>query len=361
MNHYSRLFIDEQAIINNFNFFSKKVKDVMVPIKANAYGLGVSKIVPILLRAGCTSFAVAYIDEGVSLRNFLDSNFNIRAKIFVLNSSALDFDLCKKYHLIPVINSLEDAASCDFEACLHVDTVMNRLGIPWSDYLSNIEFLKSKKWLMVMSHLASADLQDHPSNLLQLNRTKILKENHKFSKISLSNSAGFLLGEDYHFDVVRPGIAMYGINPTFNIKNPFDFSIKVEAKVLQIIDIEAGETVGYGCTFKAGRRTKIATISMGYADGIPWQASTSNSFVMFGSKKAKIIGRVSMDLTTVDVTDIDFVKVGDFATVFSKERPFEDWSIECRTSPYDMCTKLGIRLKPHYIKQDSANIEKISA
>ena len=242
---------------------------IAATVKADAYGLGVKKVVPSLIRTGCKHFFVATTDEAIHLRKI-----NRKISIFILNGLITkDLNLIKKYNLIPVINNLEQLNKIEkfqlqrnirLNIALHFDTGMSRLGFDKNETLYLIKnkskLINLSKVSLVMSHLACADDKKSKLNKIQLEKFNIIINNFPNCLHSLSNSAGILLGKKYHFDMVRPGISLYGGNCQKNEKNFYKNVVTLNAKLIQVREIEAGDTIGYGATYKAKKKMKIGTM-----------------------------------------------------------------------------------------------------
>lgn len=279
-------------------------------VKANCYGLGMKQISPLLKKSGCKHFFVANIEEGVSLRKVLGADINI----YVLNGVFSDeTESFKEHGLVPVLNhfaqirvwqefafKLHQPLPC----FIHFDTGMNRLGMPESESANLVqEDTAGLDVLCVMSHLVSAEESDNLYNKKQLGKFTKLANKFPNAKRSLANSSGIFLGSDYQFDLVRPGAALYGINPTNEptIKNP----VQLFAPIIQLHQLASGESVGYNSTYTNStiESCSIATIPIGYADG--FLRHLSNKFAVYiNGHKAPVIGRVSMDLVSIDVSSV---------------------------------------------------------
>jgi len=354
---YSCLHIDRQALIKNFHFLGEKVGDARCAavVKADAYGLGAEPLSQSLAEQGCTVFFVAYLDEGISLRRALN---DYKATIYVLNGF---FPGCEAeflaHELIPVLTDLEQidrwrafavARAQELSAALHVDTGMHRTGIPEEqlqilrDQPQRLIGLSIK---LVMSHLACAATSDSEFNGIQRQRFLSARQCLPLAPASLVSSSGIFLGPAYHFNLVRPGMALYGLNPTPNQLNPMLPLVSLWAKIYQVQTILAGETVGYQQTYTAQKLQRVATIALGYADGLPWLMG-NQGVVSIGGYAAPLIGRVSMDLVTVDVTDIpEFLIVpGQWVELLGSANELEQWATFAQTLPYEILLSLGKRL-----------------
>ena len=322
-------------------------------VKADSYGLGAIAISLELYKAGCRHFYVATIDEGVIIREVVGS----KAQIYVLHdpceAAPEDFS---EYNLIPVLNSQADIARWSSAAertgkkqsvVLHIDTGMNRLGLSAAEVeqlINNIQTLSSLDICIVMSHLACADEPEHFKNAEQLNLfQKQTKQLGLSSLLSFANSAGIFLDSTYHFDQVRSGAALYGLNPRPTLQNPVRGTITLKARILQIRDVNAGETVGYGASYKVPALAKLATISAGYADGY-LRSLTESGMVCIGGQKCPVVGRVSMDAIVADVSAVTPVpQVGEWAEIIGQCQTVEDVALQAGTLGYEILTSLGNR------------------
>lgn len=355
-----RLTIDIGQIVANYKDLKKRSGPARTAavVKADAYGTGVARVAPALARAGADIFFVAQAHEGAGLRTLL-SRTAPQASIYVFSGVRAETveTLCR-YNLIPVLNSLAQvdlwshAAESALPAALHIDTGMNRLGLEDSevkDLGSNPERLEGIELKLIMSHLACADTPDHPLNQRQLETFTSLSAMLPPAPASLANSAGILLGTEYHFDMTRPGIGLYGGNPRPSLPNPMRAAVKLEAPVLQVRLVDSGQSVGYGASQVVERPTRIAVVSAGYADGLPL-ALGGAGHVYIAGRQARIIGRISMDLIAVDVTDIAKDVLDDDRTVeiLGDNASLETLAEEAGTTSYELLTRLGRRYTRSY-------------
>jgi alanine racemase len=344
------LHVDLDACLQNYNWFCEQSlrAQTAAAVKADAYGLGMAKIAPILQSAGCKTFFVAHLGEAVILRKILGQE----ADIYVLHGLCpADTQVFKDHNLRPVINSDNQLRSWlksgnDMPCALHIDTGINRLGIAFDKIkLSNTKNLNLS---LLMSHLACASTPDHKQNKLQLQRFKQVIEQFPDIPCSLANSAGILLGSDYHFSITRPGIGLYG-------GTPFDAGIsapqltpvaRLRAPILQIKSVKSGDAIGYGARFVTEKPMKIAIISYGYADGL-FRSVGPGANGWINGQAAPLLGRVSMDLMAVDLSNLDHqVKDNDFVEFFGYD--LNDFSRACATIPYEILTSIGNRVSRIY-------------
>jgi len=332
--------------------------DCAAVVKADCYGLGVAAIVPQLYKANCRHFYVAHASEGVAVRTALKGVEEAQAaQIYAFHGSGgVTAEELVEHKIIPVLNSLGDIDHwSDFArerarkmpAVIHIDTGMNRLG------LTSMEVGRMKnngdkmRWLdvrYVMSHLACADESGHHKNELQLMKFKYsVDQMGVAARLSFANSSGIFLGSGYHFDQVRPGCALYGINPQTGQKNHMSGVVTLKARILQIKEVPAEETVGYGASYKLSSSMKLATISAGYADGI-LRSTGENGMVYIAGQKCPLVGRVSMDTIIADVTQVkERFGVGDWAEIIGPNQPVDDLAAQAKTIGYEMLTSLGKR------------------
>jgi alanine racemase len=313
-------------------------------VKADAYGLGAGPVARALRDAGCTTFFTAHLAEGLALR----AGIGAGPDVVVLNGFPPGAD--EDAELIPVLNSLGDVAAhagIGRAAVLHLDTGMSRLGLDAREQATlavERNRLDGIALRYVMTHLACADEPYHALNEAQRSRfaeaaTRIAPGVPR----SVANSSGIFLGAGFRSDLARPGCALYGINPTPGAANPMRQVARLEAEILQIRDIAAGDTVGYGASWTATAPRRIATVAAGYADGYLRSLSGRSLGILHG-KEAPLVGRVSMDLTTFDVTDISDVRPGDRLTLIggAGNTP-DDIAARCGTIGYEILTSLGRR------------------
>ena len=366
-----RVTIDLEALAANYRLLARQAAPAAVAgvVKADAYGLGTGHVAPVLWEAGCRTFFVALPEEGITLRAILPG-----ADIFVLNGlfGPEAAPAYGKHRLLPVLGSPADlscweAFGWDGDAprpcAIHVDTGMNRLGLTTQEALAFTQenaLTGAITPRLLMSHLACADDPDHPLSRRQLESFQAVRQAFSGIDSSLANSSGTFLGADFAFDLVRPGIALYGGRPVNGAENPMNTVVTAEARVVQVRHASAGETVSYGATHTLARDTIIAVVSAGYADGYPRAGSGSgvplrqaegggHGFVH--GRKVPVLGRVTMDLTMFDVTDLgaDTVSVGDWVELFGPNIAIDDAAAAAGTISYELLTSLGKRYHRHYV------------
>ena len=329
-------------IRNNYQILSAKASPARTAavVKDNAYGLGAEHIVRTLYPT-CSAFFVAYAWEGAQIRPFAP-----KADIYVLQGiGADDLKTVKENCLIPVLSSLEDVAwwhnqgITDIKPALQIDTGLNRLGMRPAD-LHLLTSEQRRNISLFMSHLACPDTPDHPMNAYQRNIFEECRQLFPHVPLSLSASGGTLLGSEYTYDLVRIGALLYGITrPT-----PDDLGLKsaltVQARVLQTVPLNAGESISYGATFTAAHPMKIAIVSIGYGDGLFVSLSNKGRFWVDG-KSLPILGRVCMDSTICDITKAPDLRPGDLIDVLNDTYTPDDMARDAGTSAYEILSRFG--------------------
>jgi alanine racemase len=352
------LTVDLDAIIANW----RKLEKTAVPaecggvIKADAYGCGVEPVARALATAGCKTFFVATLEEARAARAAVPS-----AAIYALNGLFQNTgEAYAKIDCRPVIGDLNELAEWDVfcrrsgwngGAAIHVDTGMHRLGLTVTEAQGLIPRINAGDHgiTLLMSHLASAEQLNNPVNVRQLTAFREIASLFTGVPTSLANSSGIYLGAPFQFDLVRPGAALYGVNPTPESDNPMQPVIDLKARIVQIRNIERGETVGYGGTWTARRPTRIAIVSAGYADGYFRAASandgTRGAEVIVAGKRCPVAGRISMDLMAVDITDLpsSAVRRGHMVTLIGEGITVDELGHHFGTIGYEVLTSLGGR------------------
>ena len=352
------LTVDLDAIVANW----RKLEKMAVPaecagvIKADAYGCGLEPVARALAGAGCKTFFVATLDEARAARAALP-----QAAIYVLDGFFQNCgDAYARINARPVIGDLNELAEWDVfcrrsgwegGAGIHIDTGMNRLGLTTTEAQGIIPRINAGDHgiTLVMSHLACAEALNHPQNARQLSIFREIASLFSGVPASLANSSGVFLGAQFQFDLVRPGAALYGINPTPEADNPMQAVVDLKARIAQIRSIDKGETVGYGGTWTARRPTRLAIVSAGYADGY-FRAGSSNdgtrgAEVIVAGKRCPIAGRISMDLIAVDVTDLEknAARRGHLVTLIGEGITVDELAHHFGTIGYEVLTSLGPR------------------
>ena len=357
------LTIDLAAIVANWQALSRQLLTVecAAVVKANAYGLGLKPVVAALANAGCKTFFVADIAEARIVR--------ARAKhatIYVLHGFTLQCaDVFIELAARPVINSMTELAEWDTfvaerawqgGAALHVDTGMNRLGVSPEEAAALAPRAQTQNHgiALILSHLACADIPDHPLNAKQLKLFRELRGLYSGIPASLANSSGIFLGDAAYFDLARPGAALYGINPTPSRANPMTSVVELTGRIVQLRTVARDQTIGYGATWTARRNSRIAVVALGYANGLLRAGSAGDDHpgggAIVAGKRCPIVGRISMDLLMVDITDLSdgAVRRGDFATLIGGELSIDEVAAAAGTIGYEVLTRLGMRCHLDY-------------
>jgi alanine racemase len=352
------LTIDLDAIAANWRHLQSlaPASEVGAVVKADAYGLGADVVGPALQKAGARTFFVARLDEALALRRVLP-----QARLFVLDGLALGGAASFAAEgVAPVLNQPAEleawraqavALGRRLEAALHVDTGMSRLGFsPRQMEGVDADALGPIELAFVMSHLACADEPAHEMNLLQLERFEAVRPRLAGVRASLANSAGIFLGRAYQFDLCRPGIALWGANPTPGRPNPMQPVVRLSAPVLQVHEVDARGTVGYGATRSVPAGSRLATVPLGYADGIV-RAAGGMAKASIAGREVAIAGRISMDLITLDVTDVPAAEVppGGSVDLIWGADGLDRLAAAAGTIPYEILTRLGGRLERRYL------------
>lgn len=352
----SLLHVDLDAVAGNYRLLRSKLGMVAcgAAVKADAYGLGLAAVAPTLAAEGCRAFFVATVDEGVELRKLLPGR-EIAIMVFGGILAGTEETLAD-HRLTPIANDPGQIelwrAHCrrlgrPLDAMLHVDTGMNRLGLSPSDLdrvSATPEVFEGANWTHVISHLACADEPENPANEEQLARFEQAKARLPTMKGSFANSGGAFLGPRYYFDLARPGIALYGGNPTSNTPNPMRQTVRVLGRILQVRDVTPGMTVGYGGTYTVKRAGRVATVAAGYADGY-LRSGSGKAHVYLGQTRLPVIGRVSMDVITVDVSNVapEDALPGKFMELLGNQVTPDDAGDAAGTISYEFLTSLGRR------------------
>ncbi len=351
--------IDLGAVAENYRILCERARPAAVAaaVKANAYGLGLEPVSRALFDSGCRTFFVAHFGEALALRAAVPD-----AAIAVLHGLETDeHNEAVACRIVPVVNHLEalrawqvSARRHDRElpAFVHLDTGMTRLGLSRLEQEtlaaepSRLEGIAVMAW---MSHLACADNTLHPKTSAQRDAFEIaLKELPKASA-SLANSSGIFMGGDYLYDLVRPGAALYGINPTPDRPNPMRGVVTLRAPILQVRPVDPQMTVGYGATHTVPRRGRIATVALGYADGYH-RSLGGKAQGQIGDWLVPVVGRVSMDLVTLDISAVPESVAHPGATVdfIGDAVPVDEVAALAGTIGYEILTGLGSRIQRIY-------------
>jgi alanine racemase len=373
------LTIDLGAVVANWRLLRDRLRPgagLAAAVKADAYGLGAQEVTAALAAAGCRSFFVATIEEGIEVRAVLataTAPAGSTAAVYVLNGPLPGADeVLIAHRLTPVLNSLGDIAAWSaaarrrearLPAALHIDTGMARLGLPADELACLIrdpDRLSGIAPVLVMSHLACADQPAHPLNEEQrrafgqaLDALAPMLAPAR-PQVSFANSAGIFLGSSYHFDLARPGAALYGVQPHAGGLNPMRPVVNLRARILQVRTIAPPRTVGYGATYAVAQASRIATVAVGYADG--YLRSLSNrGRATLGAFEVPLVGRVSMDLITVDVSTVpvEIACPGAFVELIGGAQTVDAVAERAGTIGYEILTALGSRYARVYRAADA--------
>lgn len=347
----TELAIDLDAIAANWrDLRARHGGPTAAVVKADAYGLGAAAVAPRLHAAGCRQFCVAHPAEGAPLRPLLPDS-----EIIVFNGLwPGEAGFYVQHRLLPALGSLAEIAAWQAEAAregrrlpavLHVDTGMNRLGLDPGEVArlaTEPERLDGIALRYVMTHLVSAECPEERLNNVQLDRFAAACARLPPAPRSIANSSGLFLGPGFRSNLARPGAALYGVNPTPGRPHPLRVPLRLRAQVLRVREVGAGESVGYNATWVARRPSRIATISVGYADGYH-RALSGNGLACFDGEPVPLVGRVSMDLTTFDVTEQPAIGVGDWLELLGPAMPPDRVAARAGTNGYEILTALGRR------------------
>ncbi|WP_431321908.1 alanine racemase [Rhizobium sp. YTU87027] len=368
-----RLTVDLTALTENWKDMARrsgKARAAAV-VKADAYGTGIEDAGDALFMAGARDFFVATVDEGVTLRPYAPD-----ARIFVLSGIWPGTE--RRFFendLVPVISSEEQLAFWmavlaeygDYPCALHVDTGFNRLGLSVNEAIAlanDVSRPASFAPVLVMSHLACSDDHSSDMNRQQLESFRQVSAAYEGIDSSLAASAGIFLGSDYHFDLTRPGIAIYGGEAVNGMANPLRPVVTAEARVLQVRTAKADESVGYGRAMRLTRDSRLAIVSAGYADGylrsqssggVPLrQVVPQGGYGFMAGRKIPVAGRVTMDLTIFDITDLpeNAVRAGDYVELFGKNVLVDDVARSAGTIGYEILTSIGLRHERRYLYEE---------
>lgn len=353
----SILTVDLDALAANHATLRAQAGAEVAPVvKADGYGLGAGVVARRLHAEGARRFFVARASEGEALRRDLGAR---PAAVFVLDgASPKTAARLAAADLTPVLNSIDQVAAWAVQAsggptlpaALHVDTGMNRLGLTLAEAEALArapERLAGLRIAHVMSHLACADTPDHPMNARQLTAFREARALFPDATASLANSAGVFLGPDYAFDLVRPGIGLYGGGPRGRSDPRLQPVATLEAIILQVRDVRAGDTVGYGATFTAPNPMRVAVLAAGYADGL-LRAGSPGGFAAMGGRRVPLLGRISMDLIAIDVTGLP-AREGDRVQLLGPDVPIDAAAAAAGTLAYELLVRLAPRAERRWI------------
>jgi len=362
------LEIDLAGIVANWRYLAQQVAPATCAavVKADAYGLGAAAVAAALAAGGCRRFFVATLDEALALRTAITAPLEIAVLNGPAPRSTAEF---AEHGLVPVLNDpgqIEDwgragTRQTPLPAMLHVDTGMARLGLTLPEFERLADGLRCSSaicWHGVISHLACADEPAHPLNSQQRLRFATMRDRFGDIPASLAASSGIFLGREFHFDFVRPGAALYGVNPLVGAPNPMRQIVRLDARILQIREVDAGQPVGYGASHVMATPGRLATVAVGYADG--WLRSLSHrGSGRIGGVRVPMIGRVSMDLAVFDVTAVDplVARPGRFIELLGQDYGVDAAAADGHTIGYEILTALGRRYHRVYRYVASASTQ----
>jgi alanine racemase len=352
------LIVDLDAIAANWRVLARHAGGARCAavVKADGYGLGALEVSRRLRAEGCDWFFTAHLEEAIALKPAVPE-----ATVVALNGLLAGNEAATIEHrIVPTLNDLGQIALWQqaararnqrLPAIVHIDTGMNRLGLQREEVdrlAGDPDLLQGIDVVLWMSHFACADLKDHPlSGEQQIHFAQALQRLPR-APASLANSSGIFLGPPAHYDLVRPGAALYGINPTPWLANPMQPVATVTGKIVQIHKVDTGNSVGYGAEWRAQRPSRIATVAVGYADGY-LRSLQNRSFVSLAGARLPVIGRISMDLITIDITDAAVaVAPGIEVELLGSAIGIDELGEQARTIGYEILTQLGRRYHRRY-------------
>jgi alanine racemase len=348
------LDIDLAGIAANWRYLAGLVEPAgcAAVVKADAYGLGAAPVSSVVAEAGCRLFFVASIEEGIALRRVLPEPIEIAVLNGLLPGSAEEF---LEHRLVPLLNDPGQIAGWQavanrrgrLPAMLQLDTGMARLGLTAREFdgLADEPLRSSSiEWRALVSHLSCSDTPEHPLNEIQRARFAAARRRLADLPASLAASSGIFLGPAFHFDLVRPGAALYGVNPQPGRPNPMRQIVRLKARILQVREVDRHQPVGYGAVHIMNSPGRLATVAVGYADG--WLRSLSGrGSGRLGGERVPLLGRVSMDLAVFDVSGVDpaLARPGDFIELLDEDYGVDAAAADAGTIGYEMLTALGRR------------------
>ncbi|MDR2646345.1 MAG: alanine racemase [Holosporaceae bacterium] len=353
--------INLDNIAKNYATIKKELPDktkIMAIVKADSYGFGAVRVGRRLCREGCNAFFVTTIEEGIDLRKSLPKNAQIYILSGLLKGSE---DLLTQYALTPVLNNLyqsnlwiEHAKKLNkkLDAIVHVDTGISRNGYSYRNMEEDLRDVKDcLNIILIMSHLACADIPDHPLNKIQLDRFRRVLQYFGNSRGCLAATEGIFLGREYFFDAVRPGKALYGFSVRKDKIGSMIPVMDVFSRIVQINNLKSGDSIGYDATFTADRSMTTITVGMGYADGFMRKFS-GFGYGFLGGKKMPMVGRISMDYMVFDAMEVEesHLKMGNWvALTTDTDYTLEKWALELNTLPHEVVCRFSSRVKKVYL------------
>ena len=355
------LSIDLDALVRNWQALNARAGTAECAgiVKADAYGLGAGRVARALQQAGCRHFFTANPEGAETLRRIMPD-----AMVYVLNGLLGGGEDYVAHDLVPVLNDLGQIRHWSrlakrlerrLAAVVHVDTGMSRLGLPppeTAHLAAAPNVLEPLDLHFVMSHLSCADEPGHAENRLQLERFHTVLSSLPACRASFANSSGIFLGGAWHFDLVRPGYAVYGGNPTPHESNPMEPVIRLRARIVQVREAPPGTTVGYGAGHTVRHATRLATLPVGYADGYPYTPGGQTT-AWIGDDEVPVVGRVSMDLLTLDIGSLpeEKARVGTWVDLIRGRDMLDDLAARAGTNGYELLTSLGSRFPREYLSR----------
>lgn len=357
-----RITVDLSKVCANYDALMARLDSrvtLSAVVKADSYGLGAAPIAKMLHAHGCRHFTVANVAEGQKLRTAFGQDANI---LVLQGFRAAESDYYSAHHLTPVVtdlSSLDDYMQAQQKASLHgftlhVNTGMNRMGLS-ADEVTILQN-QSREWAQhcaaVMSHLSCADEANHPMNAQQKLDFDAVCQQLDVMHLprSFANSSGIFLGTDYHYDMVRPGMALYGLNPAPYLSDcPTELAVRVQVPVIAKRTVKSGDSVGYGASYTADGDKKVVTLGAGYADGIFRSLSNKGAFYHQG-QRCPIIGRVSMDMACADISVLEAdIQIGDMFDYIGADQDPADIARAAGSLDYEVISVLGQRFVRDYI------------
>ncbi len=351
------LFVNLSNLTNNWQELKSKIGDseLAASIKANAYGLGLERVCKALVKAGCKSFFVASVNEALAVRNLYKS-----VNIFLLSNSYnknINIKLIKK-NIILVLNNKKDLKILNniskylnkkVKCAIQFDIGMNRLGFD----INEINYIKryireTIDVKLVIGHLSNSEKKSSLFNVNQYNQYKKIKSYFKPYKLnySLANSNAIYLGQKFHYDMCRAGGILYGLHLSKMLPKKIKPVASLKVKILQVRFVAKGSSIGYGAKYIVKKDSKIATLGIGYADGLP---RNYNGYLKYNGKKIKFVGNISMDLCNIDVTNITKIKQNNWIEIFGDDLSISEMAERSKTISYELLSRLGNRIERIYI------------
>ncbi|CAN5896235.1 alanine racemase [soil metagenome] len=355
------LKIDLHALRQNYRTLRQRLGAAQcgAAVKADAYGLGAVRVSQTLVDEGCKHLFVAHLEEAIALRPHIPES----VAIYVMHGSPVGYEAeFIEHRCVPILNSVDQilawrelaqSRQMALPAIIQLDTGMSRMGLSGKEvqaWLADPGFIRGIDLQYLMSHLACAEDQQHPMNQQQLQAFRALRGLLPSCGASLANSSGIFLGAEFHFDLARPGAALYGVAPVAGMVNPMQAVAHLQGRIIQTREIAAGAGVGYGLTWRSTETSRIATVAVGYADG--WLRSLSNRGVAhIAGIAAPMVGNVSMDTITLDVSRIPVEQLGPGTLVdlISANNTVDQVAGRAGTIGYEILTSLGLRYQRQYV------------